>query len=61
MPALLVTLLPTLLGALQMAPALVTEIESVINLLKGTSTLTTDQQTAIDTALNAAHSALQAS
>ena len=60
MPAILVTLLPTLLGLLQMTPSLVTEIEQVIGFLKGTSNLTIDQQAAIDAALDAAHKALQA-
>lgn len=60
MPAILVTLLPTLLGLLQMTPSLVTEIESVIGWLKGNGAApTADQQTAIDAALDAAHKALQ--
>jgi hypothetical protein len=62
MPTILVTLLPTLLGLLQMAPQLVTEIEQVIGWLKGNGAVpTADQQAQIDAALDAAHAALQAS
>ena len=61
MPAILTTLLPTLLGLLQMTPSLVTEIEQVIGFLKGGNPPTPEQQATIDAALDAAHQALQAS
>ena len=62
MSAILTTLLPTLLGLLQMTPSLVSEVETMIAWLKGNGAPPTpDQQAAIDAALDAAHQALQAS
>lgn len=61
MPALLTTLLPTLLGILQMTPALASEVENVIGLLKGGVQLDAGVQGQIDAALAAAYQALQAS
>lgn len=56
---LLLTLLPTLLGIATSIPTLVADVENVINLLKGTTTLDPAIQKQIDDALDTANQQLQ--
>jgi hypothetical protein len=58
---MLAEIIPILTAILAAAPQVVTEVEAAWKLLTATTAPTTDEQAAIDAALEAAHKALQAS
>jgi hypothetical protein len=61
MGAIIAAVLPLLLQLLQETPELVEDVKTAWGLLTSSTPATTDQQAQIDAALDAAHTALQAS